>query len=162
MVYTQLAANIYPGAEDVSGEVERTGDKLKLRLRMELPRACTIRNGFMECFDLMPSTPLVPALAALPSRNFPLVLRMPVLQRTELVLRTPPGWRIERSPRRLQARWGSVSETLDVTAAELRSVLSLSMPAQMVETDEYPEFARFCHAVDELIQRPERLHRVDE
>jgi hypothetical protein len=36
-------------------------------------------------------------------------------------------------------------------------VLHLSIAAQTVSPASYPEFARFCHAVDELLARPARL-----
>jgi hypothetical protein len=157
LFYNQLAANFYPGAEEVQGEIERIDDTLLLRLRLELPRACSIRNSSMECQDLMPTTPFAPALAALPTRQFPLVLHLPVLQRKELVVHFPPGWSLDRRTRRLQASWGSVAEEIERTESSFHSVLRLSLPAQTVPTERYREFARFCQAIDELIQRPEVL-----
>jgi hypothetical protein len=50
-----------------------------------------------------------------------------------------------------------VSEILEDEAGRSRSVLTLEIPAQTVTPEEYPEFARFCQAVDELVSRPPRL-----
>jgi hypothetical protein len=79
---------------------------------------------------------------------------VPVLQRSELTIDLPDGWTIDRPPRRIESRWGSLIETLDREGQRLTSVVRLELPAQTVAPEEYGEFARFCHAVDELNSRP--------
>jgi hypothetical protein len=101
--------------------------------------------------------PLAPVLASLPQRHFPLVLELPLVRRHELLIEPPQGWGVDRPARRLETRWGSVSESLGVEVGGSRSVLTLEIPAQTVAPEEYPEFARFCQAVDELVSRPPRL-----
>ncbi len=86
---------------------------------------------------------------------------VPVLQRNELVIEVPDGWTIEHEPRRLETKWGSVVETTEREGQRHRSVLLLELPAQTVAPEDYPEFARFCHAVDELNSRPPILMRKD-
>jgi hypothetical protein len=112
----------------------------------------------MVCRSLVLSNPLVPVLAALPERQNPLLLRIPILRRLELELVPPPGWRAgERPPRLLETGWGSVNERVAASAGGLRSVLEIELAAQTVAPDDYPAFARFCQAVDELATRPPRL-----
>ena len=113
----------------------------------------------MVCRQLVFSKPLVPVLAALPMRKYPLIMLVPVLQRNELIIEAPEGWTVDGAPRRIEARWGSGEETIDQEGRRHRSVLRLELPAQTVAPDEYPEFARFCHAVDELNSRPPVLNR---
>lgn len=108
----------------------------------------------MVCRSLVFTKPLLPVLAALPTRRYPLIMPVPVLQRNELVIEAPEGWTIDHRPRRLETRWGSVVETVDREGRRHRSILKLELPAQTVAPDDYPEFARFCHAVDELSSRP--------
>ncbi len=157
MLYVQVAVGLLPGAENVTGSVGRDGDEVRLTLGLDLPGACEGPAGRQVCRGLVIHRPLVPALASLPQRRFPLVLQLPISQRHELVLELPSGWTMDRGPRLLEARWGSVREELEITDGRVHSVLRLEIPAQVVAPEEYPEFARFCHAVDELMSRPPTL-----
>jgi hypothetical protein len=85
------------------------------------------------------------------------VLQLPLARRHETVIATPEGWELDRPARRLETRWGTVKESLEDDGDRWRSVLALEIPAQTVTPQEYPEFARFCQAVDELVSRPPRL-----
>ncbi len=161
MVYRQLAINLFPGADDVSGEIERSDAGEALVLDLTIPEACETDGVGLVCRSLVLANPMVPVLASLPERTYPLVLRIPIDRRLELELVPPAGWRVdERPPRQLGAQWGSVEETLDQVDGAYRSVLRISLPAQTVEPDEYPTFARFCQAADELSTRPPRLVRT--
>jgi hypothetical protein len=159
MVYQQMAANFVPSASDVTGKIDRVEDGIELELRMRSPGICRPDGDSMVCRRLVFSKPLVPVLAALPMRRYPLIMPVPVLQRNELIIEAPEGWTVDGTPRRIEARWGSVVETIDRDGQSHRSVLRLELPAQTVAPDEYPEFARFCHAVDELNSRPPVLSR---
>jgi len=162
MVYRQIAVGMFPGAEQVEGSVDHIGDDDGVRLVLDLvsPGACEISGTTMTCRSLVLAKPLGPSLASLAERTFPLVLHLPILQRLELDVTPPPGWRSVAAPRRLETRWGSVGETVDHPADGLHSVVTLEIPAQTVAPADYPEFARFCHAVDELLARPPRLERT--
>jgi hypothetical protein len=159
MVYLQMAGNLFPGASEVMGEVQRRDDGALVRLEMKLPAACDVVADTMTCRSLRLGRPLVPALASLPERSFPLMLQLPITERIELEILPPPGWTSRTPPRRLAARWGSVEESLESGAAGIRSVLEMALPAQTIEAEDYPEFARFCHAVDELMSRPPTFRR---
>ena len=113
------------------------------------------------CRSLVLANPLVPTLARLPERSYALVLRVPIERRIELDIVPPPGWRAQhRQPRRLEAEWGGVDESLEEVNGAQRSVLHITLPAQTVTPEDYPGFARFCQAVDELTTRPPRLERA--
>ena len=157
LLYVQVAVGLLPGAENVRGLAERADGKVSLRLDLDLPGACEEGEARMLCRSLVVHRPLVPALASLPERRFPLVLQLPISQRRELVLHPPPGWTVSRPPRLLETPWGTVREELEVTAASVHSLLRLDIPAQVVPPEDYPAFARFCHAVDELMSRPPEL-----
>jgi hypothetical protein len=159
MLYEQMAANFIPSASEVTGRFDRVADGIDLELEMRSPGVCRPEGNSMVCRQLVFSKPLVPVLAALPTRRYPLIMPVPVLQRQELVIEVPEGWTVDRVPRRIEARWGSVTETTDRDGRRHRSVLRLELPAQTVSPDDYPEFARFCHAVDELSSRPPVLSR---
>ncbi len=159
--YQQMADNLFPGAVDVRGKVTTTEDGVTLRLHMALPGACDRGGATMECRSLVVVRPLVPSLASLPERKYPLALDLPITERVEVALRLPAGWTLDRPARRLEADWGSVNETLEVDGDLIRSVLTLRVPARTVPPEEYPEFARFCQAVDELASRPPTLRRAD-
>jgi len=153
-VYLQMANNMFPGATEVSGSVTRSGMGITLRLELSLPGACDVTGGRMVCRNLVVSRPLVPTLAPLPERQYPLALELPITERVETVIHPPAGWSVERPPRRLHASWGAMDEETGAEDGSYRSVLTLQIPARTVTPEEYPEFARFCHAVDELASRP--------
>lgn len=159
LVYQQMAANFVPSAADVTGKIDRFDGGIHLELEMASTGVCRPEGDSLICRRLVFSKPLVPVLAALPTRRYPLIMPVPVLQRNELVIEVPEGWTIDHPPRRIETRWGSVVETIERDGRHHRSVLRLQLPAQIVEPEDYPEFARFCHAVDELNSRPPLLSR---
>jgi hypothetical protein len=159
MMYQQIAGNLFPGANEVEGSVARTPDGATVRLGMVLPHACDPVGDRLSCRSLVLARPLVPALASLPERRYPLVLQLPILQRLELVIVLPEGWSMERSPRRLVTDWGSLEEELVHEPGRVRSVVTLEVLAQTVSPEDYEHFARFCHALDELASRPPLLRK---
>jgi hypothetical protein len=161
MVYRQMALAIFPGADAVEGSIEKSEAGASVHLEVTVPGACEAEGGDLVCRSLVLANPMVPTLARLPERTYPLMLRVPIERRIELVLVPPPGWRAKsRAPRRLDTGWGAVSETLEEIDGSQRAVLRIALPAQTVATEDYPQFARFCQAVDELSTRPPRLERV--
>jgi hypothetical protein len=163
MVYRQMALSMFSGADTVDGEIEKTEDGATIHLDMTVPGACEVENGEFVCRSLILANPVVPTLARLPERTYPLMLRLPIERRIQLDLVPPPGWEPKkRQPRQLEAVWGSVSETLEEVDGSQRSVLRVALPAQTVAPDDYHAFARFCQAIDELATRPPRLVRVVE
>jgi hypothetical protein len=156
-VYRQMAVNLIPGATQVRGSLAPDDEGAVLRLDMVVPGACEPDRGGLICRSLVLARPLTPVLASLPQRHFPLVLQLPLARRHETVIATPEGWELDRPARRLETRWGTVKESLEDDGDRWRSVLALEIPAQTVTPQEYPEFARFCQAVDELVSRPPRL-----
>jgi len=113
----------------------------------------------MECRGLNSATALAPALASLSERRHPLVLQLPILRREEVSIQAPPEWKIDRPARRLSTSWGRVDETIENIEGQQQSTLILEIPAVTVMPEDYPEFARFCRAVDELVSRPPRFKR---
>jgi len=159
LAFERIAGSLFPGASDVEGRLSSTEDGVELQLDLGVRSACERRDDEMECRSLVLARPLVPVLASLPERTFPLILQIPLLRRIELELDPPDGWTIDRAPRRLQAGWGTVEERLEAGDGRFLSVLEIEMPAQTVSPEDYPAFARFCHAVDELVSRPPTLTR---
>jgi len=155
MIYRQMAASLFPGADQVSGEIERGDDGAVIHLELTAPRACEPEGGQLVCRSLVLSNPIVPVLASLPERRYPLVLRLPIERNLELDLVAPDGWSVVPRPsRRLVADWGSVEETLSTADGVQRSTLHIVIPAVTVEPADYAAFARFCQALDELSTRP--------
>jgi hypothetical protein len=161
MVYRQMALALFPGTDTVDGAIDKTDTGVTVRLEIKVPGACEVENGEFVCRSLALSNPLVPTLASLPERSYPLVLRIPIERRVELDITPPAGWRLtSRPPRRLDSEWGSVAESLAPTDGGRRSILRVTLPAQTVAPENYLAFARFCQAVDELTTRPPRLERI--
>jgi len=161
MIYRQMAASLFPGADQVSGEILHGDADAVILLQLTAPRACEAENGELVCRSLVLSNPLVPILASLSERQYPLVLRLPIERRLELDLVSPPGWSaVSRPPRRLTTEWGSAAETLTEADGAQRSIVHIKLPAQTVEPEDYEAFARFCQALDELTTRPPRLEKA--
>lgn len=159
MVYRQIAAALFPGAEAVHGRVERAGEEVLLSLELDLPGACDLAEDAMTCRGLSLARPLAPTQAPLPERRFPLVIRLPMTQVVDLDVEFPPGWAERRPPRRLVSDFGRVEETRTVDGRRERSTLTIELPAQVVPPESYRDFVRFCHAADELAARPMSLSR---
>lgn len=160
LVYQQMATSFVPAAVDVTGRIDRVENGIVLELAMRAPGVCRIDGGKMVCRSLVFAKPLAPVLASLPTRRFDLIMPVPVMQRNELVITAPDGWVVDQRPRKIERPWGSVVEKIDRVDGRHRSVLRLELPAQTVAPGEYPDFARFCHAVDELASRPPVLSRT--
>ncbi len=157
-LYARVAASLFPGALEVRGRVEETaGEAPRLVLEFTLERACEPAGEVVECRPLVLAKPLSPALASLPERRYPLVVDLPVLRRYTVELELPEGWVAAAPPRRLEAPFGTVRERLEASPGRWRSVLTVKIPAVTVPPPRYPEFARFVHAVDELVTRPPRF-----
>ncbi|NOZ78287.1 MAG: hypothetical protein GXP48_03720 [Acidobacteria bacterium] len=156
-IYEQIAARIFPGADKVTGDIVRQDGGVALDLRLHLPQACTPSGDAMECRALTTARPLSPRLASLPSRKFPLVLQLPIEQRIELNLIPPPGWAVDMKSRTYTAPWGHVDRAVTTKGRSVRTVTTLQIPARVITTAQYPDFVRFCHAVDEIMVSPLRL-----
>lgn len=158
-VFGHLASGLFPGAENVRGEVHHHDERLEVQFLLDLPDACVVQGATMECRGLNAASPLAPVLASLPERRQPLILQLPILRREEVTIQPPPGWTSHRPGRRLSTSWGRVDETIETAGGRQRSTLVLEIPAVTVKPESYPEFARFCRAVDELVTRPPRFRR---
>lgn len=154
LLYQQMAASFVPTALDVDGSVTRVDDGVVLVLDMRATDLCRPEDGALVCRALVFAKPLAPILAALPARRYPLIMPVPVIQTTVLTIDPPAGWTLDRAPRKIETRWGSMVETLEHADGVVTSEVRLELPAQTIAPDQYPEFARFCHAVDELSSRP--------
>ncbi len=159
-LFVRMANNLFPGAAEVTGSVETSGVDTQLRLELRLPGACDRTGERMVCRGLVIARPLVPSLASLPAREYPLELRMAITERVVTEILPPAGWIVDRPPRRLSSPWGSLEEELGVDGDWHRSVMTLEVPARTVSPEEYPAFARFCQAVDELASRPPTIVRT--
>ena len=158
-VFSRIANSIFPGATEVVGTILEQENDVGLHLELRLPSSCERQGDELVCRGLSLNQPLAPLLASLSERNHPLVLQLPIQRRFEVIVRLPEGWSMERAPRRLDSRWGSVHEEMTQSGPEVRSVLELRLPAGVVAPEDYAEFSRFCRAVDELVGRPIALQR---
>jgi len=161
-VYQQIAANIFSGADRVSGTVTRQdGQNVVLHLDFHLPSACLPDGKDMVCHALVLGHALSPRLASLPRRKTPLVIQLPVLQRMETELFLPRSWSLEGRSRRVETSHGTVVRSVTMRDDTARIAVELRIPAQSVPPEDYPGMVRFCHAADELLTDPPRLGRED-
>ncbi|HHQ48766.1 MAG TPA: DUF3857 domain-containing protein, partial [Acidobacteria bacterium] len=161
MAYQQIAANIFSGADTVSGAVRHTNDReVVLHLDLHLPSACLPEGTGMTCQALVLAHPISPRLASLPERKTPLVIELPVLQRMESELILPEGWTLAEGSRRVEDPHGSVVRTVTASGNHVRLVLELRIPAQSVPPEAYPGMVRFCHAADDVLTEPPRLRKT--
>ncbi len=157
MLYQQVAAGLFRGATGVTGTILDPDGHPVLSLSLHLDGACEAEGRGLVCRQLTLPRPISPALASLPERRFPLVLQLPLIRVHRLELHLPEGWQAGGTTRHFTSEWGSVEEERKAHGSTLESTLTLRIPAQKVPPERYPEFARFCHAVDELVTRPVRL-----
>lgn len=153
---SRLLGPALPGAQLVSYEVSAEGDldaPLELRMKVVLGKFAEVTAG--EVVIEPPLMPRLSRLAALPSRQTPLLIREAMHQSARLRVRLWPGARV------WGAQQGRVTEgDYSVTAQDSVNdgVLVLdrevSLVAGRVSPENYAAFASFSERADRLLSQP--------
>ncbi len=106
-----------------------------------------------------PFTPRISQLAALPSRETPLLIGDASHQEVQLEIELPEGARVETNmtPARVTYGEGFVDVKDAVSAGKLTLDRRLELPAGRVQPDEYAKFAAFAREADALLARSIRV-----
>lgn len=106
-----------------------------------------------------PFGPRVSQLAALPSRQTPLLLVEAMHQEIRLRIHLPSGARVESEVRPREVKHGervvSISDALKADVFSLNRTVNL--PAGRIQPEEYPRFVEFARSADEALSQSVRV-----
>jgi hypothetical protein len=163
--YQQLAARIFPGAEDVSGTARNERDPdhpLELAIRCRVPRFVNFARGAVEIDQLAPALGLKKMYGGGGARRFPLYLDTPLIEITTFRLHLPPGVEVTHTAGDLDlasefGRYQASFRQIEPGLLEIRRAFQI--PVQIVPPDRYAEFAKFTGQIDELERQRLTLER---
>jgi tetratricopeptide (TPR) repeat protein len=155
VVEGNLVARALPGSRLAALKVEDRDDldrPLTLKMRVEVPNFARVR-GRVLIFKAPFSMLVGPRMAALESRQTPLLLPEATHSEVRLQVRLPAGARVEGDVGPAEARDGErFARARDALAPGGALVIdrTLDVPAGRVAVDEYARFRRFASDADEL------------
>ncbi len=152
--YQQLATRIFAGAESVTGSTRNENNpdqKLELTLHCRVPRFLNLEQGASDIDQLVPALGLKKMYPG-SVRRYPLYIDTPLIERANFRLRLPAGVKLSRTTAsvNLTGAFGSYSFALRQASPELLEIQRVfSIPAQVVQPDQYADFSSFASRIDE-------------
>ena len=153
--FQQLAARIFPGAEDVSGETRHqhdTDQALEIVLHCRSPHFANLAQPAADIDQLAPALGLKKMYVGGGARSFPLYIDTPLFETASFRLRLPPGLVALRPADKVevQNQFGSYSLRFrQLSPQELEITRSFNIPVQVVPPERFAEFARFAAKIDD-------------
>ena len=153
--YQQLAARIFPGAENVTGEArnENSPEKsLELVVHCSASKFVSLARGRFEIEQLVPTLGLKKMYASGGPRQTPLYVDTPLFETATFRIHLPEGVTVARPVNDVafQNEFGKYSVTFREPEAGLLEVRrAFDIPVQVVPAPKFAEFARFASQIDE-------------
>lgn len=153
--YQQLAARIFPGAEDVTGEAknENSPEKsLELTVHCSAPKFVNLANGTADLEQLVPTLGLRKMYANSGARQSALYVDTPLFETATFRIHLPEGVSIARRAKDVQVtnEFGKYSVTFrEPEPGVLEVRRAFDIPVQIVPAKKFADFARFASQIDE-------------
>lgn len=153
--YQQLAARIFPGAENVTGEArnENSPEKsLELVVHCTAAKFVDLARGAAELEQLVPTLGLKKMYASSGSRQSPLYLDTPLFETATFRIHLPDGVTVARPAKDVafENEFGKYSVSFrELEAGVLEVRRAFDIPVQIVPARKFAEFARFAAQIDE-------------
>ncbi|HWR16443.1 MAG TPA: DUF3857 domain-containing protein [Terriglobales bacterium] len=150
----QIASRIFPGATDTTGDIRYLHDlqqPLELSFRCRVPGFLDLSSSRIDTDQLAPTLGLRRLYANVATRNFPLYVDTPLVERTTFRVTLPSNVRLaRRTPNRtIQSRFGRYAfATRDVGKNSFEIVREFDIPVQVVSTEDYKDFMDFADRID--------------
>jgi hypothetical protein len=152
--FEQLALRIFPGVAAATGEVRNEHDAerpLELVLTCRAPRFLALNGTVADMEQLAPALGLR-KMYGVGSRQLPLYVDMPLIERTVFRVHLPAGSRLasKAGDLHLQNEFGSYILKLTETGpSEFEVLREFRIPAQVIPPERFGTFANFARQVDE-------------
>ncbi len=154
--YAQLAARIFPGAEDVTGSTRNEGDPdhpLEISMRCRVLGFISLAPGTADIDQLVPTLGLKKMFISGSIRQFPLFLDTPLIESATFRLHLPAGVSITRVANGAQiatdfGKYSVAFRRIDPQTWEIRR--SFQIPVQVIPATRFAEFAQFAARIDDL------------
>jgi tetratricopeptide (TPR) repeat protein len=153
--FEQLAARIFPGATDATGEVHNEfdpGHALEVVVRCRAPHFADFRGQPADLDQLVPALGLRKMYASAGPRRTPLFVDTPLIETTTFNIRLPENMRFEAIPANMaeQNEFGSYSVTFTRESENAVSVRrDFRVPVQLIRPEEFGAFSRFARRIDD-------------
>lgn len=163
--FQQLAARIFPGAENVTGEVrnEQNPDKsLELVLHCTASHYVNLTRGTADLEQLVPGLGLKKMYASGSSRQFPLYVDAPLFETATFRVHLPPGVGVARamSDTQVASDFGKYSVSFrEIEDGVLEVKRSFNIPVQIVPVQRFQEFVKFASQIDDAERQKIGLER---
>jgi hypothetical protein len=163
--YQQLAARIFPGAENVTGEArneDATQRSLELVVHCSAAKFADMSRGSAELEQLVPTLGLKKMYASSSSRQSPLYVDTPLFETATFRIHLPEGVNVSKLAKDVQVEneFGKYSVTFRQPEAGLIEVRrAFDIPVQVVPPKKFAEFARFAAQIDEAEKQKIGLER---
>ena len=156
--FTRLARRIFPGAENVTGDVRNQDNpdrSLEINIHCTAPQAIDLSHGTADLEQLVPDLGLNEIYPSVSGRKFPLFVSTPLFESTTFRIHLPDGVQIVRRPEDFHAdgEFGSYSVTFrEPRPGVLEIKRAFDVPVQVIEPGKLTAFANF----EEQVARAER------
>jgi len=153
--FQQMAARIFAGADEVSGEARHQHDPdqaLQIVLQCRSPHFANLAQGPADIDQLAPALGLKKMYAGGGARRFPLYIDTPLFETASFRLHLPPGLVALRPADKIELKnqFGSYSLRFrQVSPQELEITRSFNIPVQVVPPERFAEFAGFASKIDD-------------
>jgi tetratricopeptide (TPR) repeat protein len=153
--YQQLVARIFPGAENVTGEVknEESPEKsLELVLHCSSPKFVNLARGTAELEQLVPTLGLKKMYAGNGARQSALYVDTPLFETATFHIHLPEGVTVARPAKdvAVENEFGKYSVTFrEPEAGVLEVRRAFDIPVQVVPANKFAAFAHFAAQIDE-------------
>jgi hypothetical protein len=162
--FDEIASRILPNVETVSAIVRHEEDP---DLPFELDLAVTAwhpahwTGADLEIGQLIPALALRRLYTAVPERQDELLVEVPLIESSEFVLRLPEGVEPAHLPEAvsLKTSFGEYHTEFRQIGGELHILRAFRIPAQEIEVERYPSFAKFALDIDSAERDGIRLRR---
>lgn len=152
--FEQLALRIFPGVASATGEVRNEHDAerpVELVLTCRAPRFLAFNGPVADMEQLAPALGLR-KMYGVGSRQLPLYVDMPLIERTVFRVHLPGGSRLAARAADLHLRNEFGSYTLKLTEtgpSEFEVLREFRIPAQVIPPERFGTFANFARQIDE-------------
>jgi tetratricopeptide (TPR) repeat protein len=164
--FEEIAEKLFPGATNVSGQIKNRqdpGQRLEITIACEVPHFVNWESGQAEIRNLIAPLSLRTMYANSFSRVWPLMIDVPLLEKTTYVLHLPQEVSVTSAlpaaslagpfgSFKIESRWLSPN-TIEVSRG-------FSIAAQTIPAQEYPDFSDFAARAEQAEREAISLSRA--
>ena len=157
--FERLARRIFPGADNVTGEVRNEDNPdlaLEINIHCTAPQAIDLSHGTADLEQLVPDLGLNEIYPSVTGRKFPLFVSSPLFETTTFRIHLPENVQIVRRPQNFRAdgQFGVYSVSFsEPRPGVLEIKRSFDVPVQVIEPGKLTAFENFESQIERAEQQ---------